>query len=139
MNAKDKAAEVKEPTINDLIQLVLNNKANSEQKKELSRLLDIQAQEESKNELIQKIEKVKAVMTEQKVTLQDLIDSMKEPQEPIFIYVDKAGQSHQVFGPMRGKQPTWIAEMKKELTKEKALEMALKETGKQWVEKVYSK
>lgn len=139
MNAKDKAAEVKAPTMQDLMQLVLSNKATSEQKKELSRLLDQSAEEESKQEFQKKIDRIKVVIEEEGLTIQEVYDSMKQPQQPIFVYIDEAKVSHQVFGPMRGKQPVWIAEMKKNVTKEKALEMALSESGKQWVEKTYSK
>jgi|GEM_PF-6982593 hypothetical protein len=130
---------VKELTLDDLVQLVMNKKATTEQKKLLSKLLDAQAEDESKAEFQKKIDKVKKVMEQEEITIDDLIKSMKEPQTPIFIYLDKANEKHEVYGPMRGREPTWLTEMKKELTKEKALEMALSETGKQWIEKIYAK
>lgn len=129
----------KELTIEDLAQLVMAKKATTEQKVLLSQLLDKQAEDETKAEFQKKIDKVKKVMEQEEITLDDLIKSMKEPQAPIFIYVDKAGEKHEVYGPMRGREPAWLTEMKRELTKEKALEMALNEAGKQWVEKVYAK
>lgn len=120
-----------------LIELVISNKATAQQKQELAKLLDTEAQEESKSEFAGKIEKVKQLMSQEGISLQDLIDEMKTPLQPMFLYVDKAGNKHEVTTPPRGKPAPWILEMKANVTKDNALEFALTESGKAWIAKVY--
>ena len=121
-----------------LMQLVMSNQATTEQKQELSKLLEQEAQDEKKAQIVAKIDGIKALMVKEGVSLQDLIDASRTVQEPIFVWVDSNKVSHESHGVTRGKQPAWIAEMKKTVTKEQALEMARNEQGKAWVNKIYS-
>jgi len=138
MTTKDKAVEVKEPTMQDLMQLVLSNKANAEQKKALSRLLEQSANDESKEELQGKITRIKEAIEKEGLTLEEFINASAEPKQPIFVYIDKEKNSHEVFGPIRGKAPSWLTQMKTSLTQEQAEEFALNADGKAWVKKIYT-
>ena len=130
--------EVKDSPKAKLMQLVMSNQATAAQKQELSKLLEQEAQDEKKAEIVKKIDGIKALMVKEGVSLQDLIDASRTPQEPIFVWVDSDKVSHESFGVTRGKQPAWIAKMKETVTKEQALEMARNEQGKAWVNKIYS-
>lgn len=130
--------EVKDSPKAKLMQLVMSNQATAAQKQELSKLLEQEAQDEKKAEIVKKIDGIKALMVKEGVSLQDLIDASRTPQEPIFVWVDSNKVSHESFGTTRGKQPAWIAQMKETVTKEQALEMARNEQGKEWVNKIYS-
>lgn len=123
----------------NLIELILSNKATAQQKQELARMLEEEAKAESQNEFNAKIQKVKDLMEVESITLEDLISSLKEPAQPIFVWVDSNKVAHQVFGPMKGKPASWIAEMKVALTVEQATELAHTEAGKAWIKKIYSK
>jgi hypothetical protein len=120
-----------------LMQLVMSNQATAAQKQELSKLLELEAQDEKKAEIVKKIDGIKALMVKEGVSLQDLIDASRTVQEPIFVWVDSDKVSHESHGAKRGKQPAWIAKMKETVTKEQALEMARNEQGKAWVNKIY--
>lgn len=131
-------ANAKEVTLEVLAGLIASGKATPADLVRMSEMLSVSVEEHKKNAFQQKIDAVKKVMEEEGVTIAELVNAMKEPQQPIFIYVDDNGVKHEKYGTEKGKPATWIGEMKKKITKEKALELALTDSGKAWVQKIYT-
>lgn len=129
---------VKAVTIEDLFKLVTTGKATAQDKMKLAELLQESAKEESQVEFKNKIEKIKAFIEKEGLTIQQVYEAVKEPVQPIFIWIDSNNVKHEKFGNEKGKPAAWIAEMKVKNTKEQALELALTQSGKDWVEKIYT-
>lgn len=129
----------KEVTVNDLIQLVLANTATAQQKKQLSEMLEAQAQKEEEDTFNQRVNEVMAFIKEKGLTLQDLVKANKPTATAYFgPWVDKEGKEHYRYDGEKGPFPKWVGDMKEELTKTKALEIAgNNEKAKAFIEKVY--
>lgn len=128
----------KEVTLEVLAGLIASGKATPADLVRMSEMLAVSVDEHKKNAFQAKVDAVKAVMEEQGITLKELNDALKEPMQPIFIWVDEHNVKHEKYGNEKGKPAAWIGEMKTKVTKAKALELALTDSGKAWVEKIYS-
>lgn len=75
------------------------------------------------------------------MTIEEVYQALKPPalKEVVFRWTDSDGLTHEIHKSARGKAPAWVKELKDNVTKAQALEMALNEDGKAWVEKTYAK
>ncbi|WP_176316834.1 hypothetical protein [Burkholderia vietnamiensis] len=123
--------------IAELLTKVGSGKATATDKIKLAELLNTSAQEEAKEEFNQKIVKVKEFIEKQGLTFQEVADAIKGPPALIFQWVDDAGKEHNRYEGEKGKFPIWVEDLKKSLTKEKALSFAKNDKGRTFVENVY--
>ena len=123
--------------IAELLTKVGSGKATATDKIKLAELLNTSAKEEAKEEFNQKIEKVKEFIEKQGLTFQEVADAIKGPPALIFQWIDEQGKEHNRYEGERGKFPVWVEDMKKAITKEKALTYAKADKGKAFVESVY--
>lgn len=131
--------EQKELTLEELLKLVSTNKATAMQKLKFSQMLAQSAQEEAKQEKEAKVQEIDNFIVKSGLTVQEYL-SLKKPatvQEIIWQWTDETGSVHTK---MKGQKGKWSSKdtVKKNLTKEKALEYAKSNDGKAFVEKLYS-
>jgi len=123
------------------INLVLTKTATAQDKAELSRLLDEEANQEKENEISVKITAIKDFIVSQNMTVAEFVDAVKEPVQPILRWTDANGKVHEkATKNSQGKQQAWIAEFKK-LKYEDALAFVVNDSadGKAWVKKLFGK
>ncbi|MEW9900902.1 hypothetical protein ABWL39_19965 [Chitinivorax sp. PXF-14] len=136
----EQVTENKEPTFQELMELVSTGKATALQKIKFSQMLAKSAQEEAENEKASKVKEIDDFIAKSGLTFSEYL-KFKKPapsNEIIFEWTDEAGKTHTKIKGTKGK---WASKsvVISNLTKEKALSYAKGEDGKKFVEGLYSK
>jgi DNA-binding protein H-NS len=122
-------------TLEELLKLASNNKATTAQKKELSKLLSEQVEQEKEDAFDENINKIKNLITELGLNIPEVVKALSNPQVLIFKW-----KEYKKYSGERGRLPSWVAELKAELKKEEeALKFAKNDAGKAFVKKVFEK
>jgi hypothetical protein len=131
-------AEVKKPTVADLLKVVTSGKATPEQQLELASLLSIQAKEQQQNELVGKFELLKKYVVELGLTKEQVIEAYSAPSEKIFEWTDSdTGITYTRFAGTLGRAP-FIKVLKEKLkTQAEAEKFAIGEKGKTFIKNAY--
>lgn len=138
---KEIAKEVKEIIKDDAyyINLISTKKATAQDKIDYATFLNGAAANEAKVELQAKIDEVKKFIADKGLTLDQIINGIKEPVKALYTFKAKSGEVFHRKDGDKGPFPKWVATMKVELTKAQALALADSDKAKKFVEKAYSK
>ncbi|WP_304349401.1 hypothetical protein [Comamonas testosteroni] len=128
----------KELSLEELQKLVFSNKATALQKIAFAKLLNESALAEAQEEKQSKVKLIEDFIAKQGLTVQEFI-TLKKPVptvEIIWEWTEENGTKHTKNKGQKGK---WSSKdiVKKNLTKEKAMEFAKTPEGKKFVEKLY--
>ncbi|MBV5292423.1 MAG: hypothetical protein JZU58_08710 [Curvibacter lanceolatus] len=130
--------EQKQLTIDELMKLVSTGKATAMQKIDFAKLLNDSAQVEAQAEKQSKVQLIEDFILKQGLTVKEFI-SLKKPQptnEVLFQWTDDKGTVHTKIKGQKGK---WSSKdiILKNLTKEKALEIATTTEAKAFINNLY--
>jgi hypothetical protein len=126
-------------TISELLVKVSSNTATALEMMDLAKLLTEQAQEEAEQEKLKKVETIKKFIADQGFTLDGFWQACQpeKVKEKIF-EAEIEGKTYTRYEGDKGKFPKWISDvLKRKLTKDQALKLAIGDKGKAFVEKVY--
>ena len=130
--------EQKQLTIDELMKLVSTNKATAMQKIAFAKMLNESAQIEAQEEKQSKVQLIEDFIVKQGLTVQEFI-SLKKPVQKIEILWQWTDENGTVHIKNKGQKGQWSSKeiVKKNLTKEKALEIATTTEAKAFIEKLY--
>lgn len=116
-----------------LLDKVSSGKASVQEKLEFSNLLALQAQEEKTKGFADKLEKVKAFIEKEGLTVDEVISNLKTPPVAIFKW-----NGNVVYKGAKGRAPAWTADLKNQVSEAEATKLATNDDGKAWVKKLYN-
>ena len=132
-------AEVKKPTVAELLKIVSGGKATPEQQLELASLLSIKAKEQQQNELVGKFELLKKYVVELGLTQEQAIEAFAAPAEKIFEWVDTdTNTTYTRFAGTLGRAPFLKVLKEKLKTQAEAEKFAIGEKGKTFIKNAYA-
>ncbi len=110
-----------------------------EQEERLGNLLITSSADKKKKFIDDKMNKIKAYILEQGLTVEAVYNALKPPAKLIFSWTDSKGVNHQRFEGAIGKAPVWVNDLKNTLTKDEALKLVVDnaQKGKDFVEALY--
>jgi len=120
-------------TLDELVAKMSKGTLTTAEKLDLATMLNAQAQQEKEEAFAGNIEKIKALITELGLTIDEVVKALAKPMELIFDWNGNKRYTGQL-----GKFPEWTKELKK-IGKEQALTFVVggNPKGKEFVEKVF--
>jgi len=128
----------KQMTLDELMKLVSTNKATAMQKIAFAKMLNDSALIEAQEEKQSKVQTIENFIIKQGLTVQEFI-SLKKPVFQNVVLWQWTDESGTVHTKNKGQKGKWSSKdiVKKNLTKEKALEIATTTEAKSFIEKLY--